>query len=128
MHFRPRFETAKRGLTLTNQLGIMASVFSLLRRTALRSRIPSSALPTRYLNSSAILRASEASGGMGFDGPSVPLYDRLHASPFALAAMEDLAKLIKSKSGVDLQAGDAPSLALMGQLANDPELRSAAQK
>lgn len=118
----------------------MASVFSSFRSMVLRARIPSrtiaNPLVSRNLRSSAVLRASEAKGGgegydgpgQGYDGPSIPLYDRLSSSPPALAAIEHLVKLIKSKSGVDLQGGDAPSMNLMGQLANDPELRSAAQK
>lgn len=40
----------------------------------------------------------------------------------------DMAKLTQAKTGVNLQAGDKPSLSMMYTLARDPELRSAAEK
>lgn len=39
-----------------------------------------------------------------------------------------MAKLTQKKTGVNLQAGDKPSLSMMYTLARDPELREAAER
>lgn len=84
----------------------------------------------RSVHCSAVRRASEASsnGFSRFEGPAVPLYDRLAAHPECLAAIESLAALCRTKTGVDLRGGDSPSMAMMLQLARDPELKKAAER
>ncbi|GAA5822223.1 hypothetical protein JCM5353_001536 [Sporobolomyces roseus] len=79
--------------------------------------------------------AKEAGSGNPFeDGPSqfqqehAPLFDRVMQHPEVMESIENMAKLTQKKTGVNLQAGDKPSLSMMYTLARDPELREAAER
>lgn len=54
-------------------------------------------------------------------------FDRLQQHPQVLDAIEELAKTVKAKTNVDLQAGEKPTMTMMMKLASDPELRAAAE-
>ncbi|ORY89325.1 hypothetical protein BCR35DRAFT_300460 [Leucosporidium creatinivorum] len=75
-------------------------------------------------------RASEAPQSpweaKGFQS-EVPLFERLQQHPECLAAIEHLATTVQAKTGVNLTGGEAPSMKMMWALANDPELRQAAE-
>lgn len=95
--------------------------------------LPSNRFPTSYcrsFNSSSISSASEAPQSPFETARSfqseVPLFERLQQNPQVLQSIEKLATIIKSKTGVDLRGGEAPSLSMMAKLASDPELREAA--
>ncbi|KAM0753375.1 hypothetical protein T439DRAFT_379066 [Meredithblackwellia eburnea MCA 4105] len=62
-----------------------------------------------------------------FTSASVPLFDRLQAHPEALDAIQRLSAVLKTKTGVDLQGGQKPTMMMMMKLAQDPELREAAE-
>ncbi|GAA5986155.1 hypothetical protein JCM5350_006520 [Sporobolomyces pararoseus] len=79
--------------------------------------------------------AREAGSNNPFeDGPSqfqqehAPLFERIMQHPEVMESIENMAQLTQRKTGVNLQAGDRPSMKLMFQLARDPELRSAAER
>ncbi|KAM0791326.1 hypothetical protein ACM66B_005796 [Microbotryomycetes sp. NB124-2] len=57
-----------------------------------------------------------------------PLFERLQQNPEAFAAIENLANLIKKKTGVSLQSGEPPSMSVMVALVRDPEMREAAER
>ncbi|GAA6062966.1 hypothetical protein JCM10212_005725 [Sporobolomyces blumeae] len=95
---------------------------------------PSTRFPTSYTRTftySAQAWAKEA-GGSPFDDQQyaqhVPLFERIQQAPEVIDAVENMAKLVAKKTGVDLQAGDKPSMSMMLQLARDEELRSAAER
>ncbi|KAI5476286.1 hypothetical protein MNV49_007923 [Pseudohyphozyma bogoriensis] len=85
----------------------------------------------RHFSSSASALASEAPqspfGGDDHAAAAQPLFDRLQNHPQVLEAITNLANLAKAKTGVDLQNGDRPSLKLMWTMANDAELKEAAE-
>ncbi|GAA5820178.1 hypothetical protein JCM11251_005515 [Rhodosporidiobolus azoricus] len=56
-----------------------------------------------------------------------PLFERVSQSPEVLDAIERMAKLTQEKTGVDLAGGDKPSMMMMLKLAQDPDLRAAAE-
>lgn len=49
--------------------------------------------------------------------PAAALFDQLQRHPEVMKAIEALAKLTAEKTGVNLQAGDKPSMAMMATLA-----------
>ncbi|GAA5921809.1 hypothetical protein JCM3775_001834 [Rhodotorula graminis] len=59
---------------------------------------------------------------------TAPLFERVQQSPEVIAAIENMAKVTREKTGVDLAAGDKPSMSMMLKLARDPELRAAAER
>lgn len=98
-----------------------------------------SRLPTSYVRTTNVSFASSGvmAGSKRFasqvnspfdDAHEVPLFDKLQAHPQAVEAINNLAHLMKEKTGVNLSSGDKPSLSLMYKLASDSELRTAAEK
>ncbi|TNY24638.1 hypothetical protein DMC30DRAFT_410165 [Rhodotorula diobovata] len=59
---------------------------------------------------------------------TAPLFERVQQSPEVLAAIQNMARVTRDKTGVDLAAGDKPSMSMMLKLARDPELRAAAER
>ncbi|GAA5942183.1 uncharacterized protein JCM15063_002034 [Sporobolomyces koalae] len=97
------------------------------------SRFPVSNL--RSISYSPISWAREAGSNNPFeDGPTqfqqehAPLFERVMQHPEVMDSIENMAKLTQQKTGVNLQAGDKPSLSMMYTLARDPELRQAAER
>ncbi|GAA6021921.1 hypothetical protein JCM11491_004795 [Sporobolomyces phaffii] len=79
--------------------------------------------------------AREAGSGNPFeDGPTqfqqehAPLFERVMQHPEVMESIRNMAELTQKKTGVNLQAGDKPSLSMMYTLARDPELRQAAER
>ncbi|KDE09169.1 hypothetical protein MVLG_00491 [Microbotryum lychnidis-dioicae p1A1 Lamole] len=94
------------------------------------SRFPTSSLRCTFSTTSTSY-ASEAPPqspweARGFQS-EVPMFDRLQSHPEVLQSIEQLAEIVKEKTGVDLRNGDAPTMSLMYKLAQDPELRTAAE-
>ncbi|SCZ88407.1 BZ3500_MvSof-1268-A1-R1_Chr2-1g04390 [Microbotryum saponariae] len=94
------------------------------------SRFPTSSLRCTFSTTSTSY-ASEAPPqspweARGFQS-EVPMFDRLQSHPEVLQSIEQLAEIVKEKTGVDLRNGDAPTMSLMYKLAQDPELRAAAE-
>ncbi|KAL8293678.1 hypothetical protein RQP46_000379 [Phenoliferia psychrophenolica] len=95
-----------------------------------------SRFPTSFVRSispfstSAPSFASEAPQSP-FEAPysqaAAPLYDRLHSNPETLEAIKRLSLVLKEKTGVDLAGGEKPTMAMMMKLAQDPDLRAAAE-
>ncbi|GAA5915356.1 Dpc13p [Sporobolomyces salmoneus] len=96
------------------------------------SRFPISHI--RTFSYSPTTWAKEAHSSNPFeDGPTqfqqehLPLFERIMQHPSVMSSIERMAKLTQSKTGINLQAGDKPSLSMMYTLSRDPELRSAAE-
>ncbi|GAA5856752.1 hypothetical protein JCM8547_008822 [Rhodosporidiobolus lusitaniae] len=92
-------------------------------------QFPTSHLRSFSVSSSALAREA---GGNPFEDPKfaehAPLFSRIMDHPEVLEAIENMAKLTAEKTGVDLQNGGKPSMAMMLSLARDPDLRLAAER
>ncbi|BGP48401.1 hypothetical protein JCM10450v2_004274 [Rhodotorula kratochvilovae] len=81
---------------------------------------------SRGFASSAPAQATHSSDNNPFQD-TAPLFERVQQSPEVLAAIENMARVTREKTGVDLAAGDKPSMSMMLKLAHDPDLRAAAE-
>ncbi|SCV72055.1 BQ2448_4749 [Microbotryum intermedium] len=94
------------------------------------SRFPTSSMRCTF-SSTSIPFASEAPSQSPWEAggfqSEVPLFERLQSHPEVLESIEQLAEVVKQKTGVDLRDGDAPTMSMMYKLAQDPELRKAAE-
>ncbi|POY72262.1 hypothetical protein BMF94_4705 [Rhodotorula taiwanensis] len=63
-----------------------------------------------------------------FASEHAPLFQRIQQHPEVLDAIENMARVTRDKTGVDLAAGQKPSMMMMLQLARDPDLRAASER
>ncbi|BGP55519.1 hypothetical protein JCM8202_000593 [Rhodotorula sphaerocarpa] len=96
----------------------------------LSSRFPTSHV--RALSSTARAEAKEPEqdpfASEKFASDHAPLFQRIQEHPEVLDAIENMARITREKTGVDLSAGQKPSMMMMLQLARDPDLRAASER
>ncbi|GAA5983643.1 hypothetical protein JCM10908_000364 [Rhodotorula pacifica] len=93
-------------------------------------RFPTS--DVRSLSSTARTEAKEPEqdpfASEKFASEHAPLFQRIQQHPEVLDAIENMARVTRDKTGVDLAAGQKPSMMMMLQLARDPDLRAASER